>query len=441
VVHASEPRYAKNGDVHIAYQVVGDGPTDIVYSSGIWSNLDVMWEWPAWSRYLSRLAEVARLIIFDMRGVGLSDRGPAPPTLELQMGDIGAVMDAAGSQSAVVFGGARASAMAMLFAASFPERTEALILYAPFARTTRTPDWPFGRSEDEQQKFYEHFTSDMGTARNLELQGPVHEPSFKSWWARFERLGASPGAWRELAEILGQIDVRAVLSQIQAPTLVLHRAGDLVMDVGAGRAIAEHIPSAKFVELAGENHLPFLGDPDAIVDEIEEFLTGTRPAPTRDRILATVLFTDIVRSTERVGELGDRSWHDALVQHRAMVRHQFKRFQGHEVVTTGDGFLARFDGPARAIRCAVEISHEARASGLETRAGLHAGEVELIGDDIGGIAVHIGARVASLAAPGQVLVSRTVVDLVAGSGIEFEDLGERGLRGVSGTWRVFGVKE
>ena len=436
----AEPRYAKNGNVHIAYQIVGNGPVDLVYTPGIWSNLDVMWEWPPWAHYLDRLSSFSRLILFDMRGVGLSDRGSDPPVLELQMDDVRAVMDAAGADDAVVFGGARGAAMTMLFAATYPERTRALILYAPFAKSTRAADWPYGRTEVEQQEFFDRFTSEMGTAKNLDLQGPVHDPAFKRWWARFERLGASPGSWRELAEILGRIDVRAVLAHIQVPTLVLHRTGDRIVDVGQGRAIAEMIPGARFVQLKGENHVPFLGDPDAIVDEIEEFLTGTRPAPQHDRMLATVLFTDIVGSTKQAVELGDHRWSDLLVQHHEIVRNRLDRFRGHEIDTAGDGFLASFDGPARAITCALEICKSVQSLGLETRAGLHTGEVEVIGDKIGGVAVHIGARVSALARPGEVLVSRTVVDLVSGSGIEFESRGEHVLRGVPGTWNLFAAK-
>lgn len=436
----SEPSYARNGDVHIAYQVIGAGPVDLVYTPGIWSNLDVMWEWPSWARYLERLASFSRLILFDMRGVGLSDRGSEPPTLELQMDDVGAVMDAAGSDQAAIFGGARGGAMTMLFAASYPERTQALILYAPIARSVRADDWPYGRSEKEQQRFYDRFTAEMGTAENLDLQGPSHDASFKQWWARFERLGASPGAWRELAEILGQLDVRAVLEHIQAPTLVLHRHGDRILDVAQGRAIAQRIPGARFVELPGEDHIPILGDPDAIVDEIEEFLTGVRPAPEPDRMLTTVLFTDIVDSTKRAAELGDRRWRDLLVQHHGMVRGHLGRFRGREIDTAGDGFLATFDGPARAIRCALEICHDVASLGIATRAGVHTGEVELIGDGIGGIAVHIGARVSAQARPGEVLVSRTVADLVAGSGIELYDRGDHELKGVPGTWRLFSAR-
>jgi class 3 adenylate cyclase len=435
-----EPRYALSNGAYIGYQVIGDGPVDLVYTPGIWSNLDVMWEWPAWARFLHRLAKFSRLILFDMRGVGLSDRGPEPPTVELQMDDVGAVMDAAGSQAAVIFGGARGAAMTMLFAASHPERTRGLVLYAPFARSVRAHDWPYGRSEEEQRRFFDRFTTEMGTGRNLDLQGPGHDPSFRRWWARFERLGASPGEWRELAEILGQVDVRRVLPHIQVPTLVLHRSGDRVVDTGQGRAVAARIPAARFVELDGIDHIPFLGDADRIVAEVEEFVTGSRQAIEADRVLATVLFTDIVGSTQTAASVGDRRWHEVLDEHHRLVREELSRHRGREIDTAGDGFLATFDGPGRAISCALSVCDRVRTLGIEVRAGLHTGEVELMGDRIGGIAVHIGARVAARSAPGEVLVSRTVVDLVAGSGVTFDDRGEHELKGVPGPWRLFAVR-
>jgi class 3 adenylate cyclase len=439
MVQRSKPRYARNGDVHIAYQVVGDGPIDLIHTSGIWSNLDVLWEWPAWSRYLERLASFSRLILFDMRGVGLSDWGPESPTLELQMDDVAAVLDAVGSEDAAVYGGARGAAMTLLFAASHPDRTRSLVLYAPVARSLQAPDWPYGRSAEDQQRFFDRFTVEIGTAKNLELQAPDHDPSFEGWWERFERLGASPGRWRELARILGEIDVRSVLDHIHTPTLVLQRSGDRIVDPAQSRAVAERIDGARFVELEGRNHLPFLGDSDAIVDEIEEFVTGVRPAPLHDRVLSTVLFTDIVDSTRRASELGDYAWRDLLERHNGIVRGLLARFHGREVDTAGDGFLAQFDGPARAVRCALAIVEGVRSIGLEVRAGLHTGEVEIIGDDISGITVHIGARVAALAGPGQVLVSRTVVDLVAGSDLSFDEVGDHEFKGVNGAWKIFRV--
>ena len=425
--------------MHIAYQIVGDGPVDLIYTPGIWSNLEIMWEWPEWARYLNRLASFARLVLFDMRGVGLSDRGIDPPALELQVDDIGAVMDAAHSETGVLFGGARGGAMTMLFAASFPERTRALVLYAPNARTLRAPDWPFGRTPEEQELFYARFSAEMGTAKNLDIQGPSGDERFKRWWARFERLGASPGAWREIAEILAEIDVRQVLPNIRVPTLVLHRTGDRIIDVGQAREIARRIPAATFVELPGDDHIPFLGDPDSIVDEIEAFVTGVRPVPDADRVLATVLFTDIVASTERAVAMGDHAWRRLLDSHDHIVRGHIDRLRGRCIKTTGDGVLATFDGPGRAIRCAQSIRDDVRSLGIEVRAGLHCGEVELRGDDVGGVAVHIGARIAALAGAGCVMVSSTVRDLVAGSGVTLIDVGEHDLKGVPGTWRLFEV--
>jgi class 3 adenylate cyclase/pimeloyl-ACP methyl ester carboxylesterase len=432
-------RYARHGDVHIAYQVVGDGPIDLVHTTGIWSNLDVMWEEPRWARYLTRLASFSRLILFDMRGIGLSDRGPERPVVELQMDDVRAVMDAAGSETAAVFGGARGAAPALLFAASAPERTRALVVYAANVRTKWAPDFPWGRHDEERNAFYERFVAEMGTGLNLDLQGPsaLDDERFTRWWARFERLVASPGAFIELAAILGQIDVRSALPFVQAPTLVLHRTGDRIVDVGQGRYVADRIPGARFVELPGEDHIPFLGDQDAILDEIEEFLTGARPAPQTDRVLATVLFTDIVGSTEVAARIGDERWRDLLVDHHALVRHQLDVFRGREVDTAGDGFMATFDGPARAIRCAAAIVDGVRALGVEIRAGLHAGECQIIGDRLAGIAVHIAARVCALAGPGEVLTSGTVRDLVAGSAIGFEDRGLHELKGVSDAWRLY----
>jgi pimeloyl-ACP methyl ester carboxylesterase/class 3 adenylate cyclase len=431
--------YAVHDDVHIAYQVVGDGPIDLVYTPGIWSNLEIMWEWPAWEQYLNRLASFSRLILFDMRGVGLSDRGREPPVLERQMDDVGAVMDAAGSTSAAIFGGARGASMALLFAATYPERVRALILYAALAKTVRSSDWPYGRTEAEQQHFFERFTREMGTGENLDLQGPSHDERFKKWWARFERLGASPGAWRELAEILTYVDVRQVLPHIQAPTLVLHRSGDRISDIAQGRAVAELIPGARFVELPGDDHIPFLGDHDAITSEIEEFLTGARRAPETDRVLATVLFTDIVGATERAATLGDRAWRQLLEEHHATVRRELALFRGTEIDTSGDGFMAAFDGPARGIRCAQAIVSAVRTLGIEIRAGLHTGECERIDGKLAGIAVHIAARVAASGGAGQVLLSSTVKDLVVGSGIQFTDLGVQALKGVPDEWRLFKV--
>jgi class 3 adenylate cyclase len=434
--------YARSGDVHIAYTVLGDGPIDLVYTNGIWSNLEALWEEPRWVRYAERLASFSRLIVFDMRGVGLSDRGGEPPFLELMVEDAGAVMDAASSETAALFGAGRAGVMAMLFAATHPERVRALVLYDTWAKNLRSDDHPYGATTAEDDAFVNRFVAEMGTAQNLDLQAPsgLGDERFVRWWARFERLITSPAGFRELAEVRRNSDVRAVLPLIQAPTLVLHRAGDRIVPVDQGRYLGQAIPNARFVELAGDDHIPFVGDADAIVDEVQEFLTGARPIPDTDRVLATVLFTDIVGSTERAAALGDRSWRELLQQHHALVRDELERFRGVEIDTAGDGFMASFDGPARAIRCACAIQDAVSQLRLEIRAGVHTGECERIGDKLSGIAVHIAARVAGTAGPGQVLVSQTVRDLVAGSGIEFEDRGEHRLKGVSETWRLFAVR-
>jgi pimeloyl-ACP methyl ester carboxylesterase/class 3 adenylate cyclase len=434
-----EVHYAVKDGVHIAYTIVGDGPVDVIYTPGIWSNLDVMWEEPRWARFLDRLASFSRLIVFDMRGVGLSDRGSRPPFLESQMDDISAVMQAARSETAVIFGGARGGAMSMLFAATHPDRVRALVLYAAVAKTVRSADFPHGKSEQDQRVFFDRFIAEMGTGRNLDLQGPdgLDDPHFVRWWARFERLVATPSAYRELAVIFQDLDIRAVLPSIQAPTLVLQRVGDRITPVSQARFLAATIPDARLVELPGEDHIPFLGDGDAVVDEVEEFVTGTRPAPDADRFLSTVLFTDIIGSTERQAAIGDRAWRDVVLAHHDLVRDSLKRWRGVENDTAGDGFYATFDGPARAVRCALEVTDRVRALGIEIRAGVHTGECEIVDGKCGGIAVAIGARIAALAGPSQILVSQTVKDLVTGSGLGFEDYGEHSLKGVPQRWHLF----
>jgi len=437
-----ETRYAKAPDgTSIAYQVVGDGPVDLVYATGIWSNVDLMWEHPLWAHFLERLMRFSRLILFDMRGVGLSDRGPEPPVLELQRDDVGAVMDAAGSEEAVVFGGARAATMSMLFAATHPERTKALLLYAPVAKTVSTPDFPYGKSPEEQAMFFERFLVEMGTGKNLELQGPsvAGDERFVEWWARFERLVASPSAYAELARIFTEMDVREILSAIHVPTLVIHREGDLIVLVRQARYVADQIADAGYVELPGDDHLPFLGDADAILDEVERFVTGRKPIRGIDTVLATVLFTDIVDSTKRQAELGDVGWKELIERHHAVVRGLLTEHRGIEQDTAGDGFFVRFDGPARAIRCARDIVESVRPLGIDVRAGLHTGECEIVDGKCGGLSVSIGARVMSNAGPSEVLVSQTVKDLVAGSGLAFEDAGEHELKGVPDRWRLYRV--
>ena len=437
-----DTRYAKAPDgISIAYQVIGDGPVDLVYASGIWSNVELMWEEPTWAHFLERLAKFSRLILFDLRGVGLSDRGPEPPVLELQRDDVGAVMDAAGSADAIVFGSARAATMATLFAATHPDRTKALVLYAPVAKTVSTRDFPYGKTPEEQRVFFERFVREVGTGQNLALQAPsvASDERFVRWWARFERLVASPSAFEELGRVFTDVDVRDVLPAIHVPTLVIHRKDDAIVLERQARYVADQIEGATYVELPGRDHLPFVGDADAIVDEVERFVTGRRPIRETDKVLATILFTDIVASTKRQAELGDRRWKQLVERHHAIVRDLLKQYRGEEQDTAGDGFYVRFDGPARAIRCAQDIVETVRPLGIEVRAGLHTGECEIVDGKCSGLSVSIGARVMANAGPSEVLVSRTVKDLTAGSGLSFEDAGEHELKGVPDRWRLYQV--
>ncbi len=434
-----ETRYAKSGEVNIAYQVVGDGPLDLVFVPGWISHLEVGWEEPSFARFLRRLASFSRLILFDKRGTGLSDRVSVMelPTLEQRMDDVRAVMDAAGSERAALFGVSEGGPMSVLFAATYPRRTSALILYGSMARRAE-----FVPTDEQLQQISEALERTWGQAMDTGLWAPsrAHDQQFKEWLARLGRLGASPGAGAALIRMMMQMDVRHVLPAIRVPTLVIHRIGDRAVAIDLGRQLAQEIPGAKFVELPGDDHFPSAGDADAILDEIQEFLTGVRPAPEPDRVLATVLFTDIVGSTQRAAELGDRRWRDLLDSYYALSRRELDHFRGREVKTMGDGFLATFDGPARGIRCASAISETVGQLGIAIRAGLHTGECEVMGEDIGGIAVHIGARVATEAAANEVLVSSTVKDLVAGSGIGFEDRGPHRLKGVPEEWRLFAVE-
>ncbi|MBI5264458.1 MAG: adenylate/guanylate cyclase domain-containing protein [Bradyrhizobium sp.] len=430
-------QYAKSGDVRIAYQVVGEGPFDLVFVPGFISNLDVAWEEPYRARVWARLAGFCRLIMFDKRGTGLSDRAAGVPTLEDRMDDVRAVMDAVGSQQAALFGISEGGAMSILFAATYPERTRALVLYGTYGhfRSWVLPPDKIEAALDRMEKAW-------GTGESLGLFAPsvASDETFKQSWARFERLGASPSAVVALMRMNSQIDVRPILSSIRVPTLIIHREGDTRVNVEAGRFMAKQIPNAKYVELPGSDHLLWTGDTERVLNEVEEFLTGSRSAVEADRVLATVLFTDIVNSTKRAETIGDRAWHDLLDRHNAIVRRELLRHRGHEVRTLGDGFLATFDGPARSIRCALAINEGIEALGLQVRAGLHTGEVEMADHDLSGIAVHIASRVATLAQPGQVLVSNTVRDLVAGSNIHFRDEGRHALKGLKEGVRVFAVE-
>jgi pimeloyl-ACP methyl ester carboxylesterase len=427
-----ETRYAKSGDLNIAYQVVGEGPRDLIYVPGWISNVELNWEEPSHAHVLDRLASFSRLILFDKRGTGLSDPVPldAMPTLEERMDDVRAVLDAVDCEEAALFGFSEGGLMSVLFAATYPERISALALYGTFAKRIRTPDYPWAPSTEDRAVELEELERNWSVRMDLDNLAPSEDDAFKDRLATYFRRSASPGAALALMRMNTQLDVRDVLPSIQAPTLVLHRTNDRDVKVEEGRWIASQIPGATFVELPGDSHTLWAGNTDEVVDEIEEFLTGARRGPEPDRVLATVLFTDIVGSTEQATKLGDRRWRGLLEQHHEIVRRQLERYQGREVDTAGDGFLATFDGPARAIRCASAIQTEIGRIGLQVRAGVHTGECELFGDKVAGLAVHTGARVASNAGPGEVLVSETVKDLVAGSGIAFQDRGEHELKGV-----------
>jgi len=437
-----ETKYARSGDIHVAYQVIGDAPIDLIYIPGWVSHLDLIWEQPLFARFLRRLATFSRVIVFDKRGTGLSDRVAELPTLEQRMDDVRAVMDAVGSPSATLFGTSEGGIMSILFGATYPQRTDGLVLYGTYARSYAAPDYPYGDSPDTLAATLAYTETRWGEGLSAAVIAPsiASEPHQQQWFARLERQGASPGAAAALTRMEAEHDVRHLLGSIHARTLILHRTHDCAVSVEAGRHLARNIPGAKYVELSGVDHLPFVGDQDSILKEVEEFVTGTRYRPEPDRVLATILFADIVGSTRRAAELGDRAWVELLGNFHSLVRRQLERFRGKEIDTVGDGFFATFDGPARAIRCACAIREAVAALGLEVRSGLHTGECEMIGDKVGGIAVHAGARVGSMAGGSEVLVSSTVKDLVAGSGITFVDRGPQVLKGIPGEWRLFAVQ-
>lgn len=439
---ASEILYTDSGDLSIAYRIIGEGPPDLLVVPGFVSHCEELLR----SRYLSKpyraAASFGRLILYDKREQGLSDRVGRPPTVEEMRDDALAVLEAAGSMHAAVLGASEGGAAAILLAATRPERCSHLILWGAYARVTEAPGYEQGLPRESMDLWGEQLRREWG--------GPVAIDAFApSWkgnaeaeedWARFLRLGSSPAGTSELMALYKDIDVREALPLISAPTLVMHRTEDAVVPIAQGRYLADNVPGARWIEFPGADHLIAARDCDAILDEIQEFVTGTRPAHPAERVLSTVLFTDIVESTARAAELGDRAWGDLLDRHDAVVRTEIERHQGHAIKTTGDGFLATFDGPARAIGCANAVANEVRELGIEVRAGLHSGECELRNGDIGGMAVHIGARVAAKAGPGEVLVSGTVKDLVVGSGIEFEDRGSAPLKGVPGEWRLYAVR-
>jgi class 3 adenylate cyclase/pimeloyl-ACP methyl ester carboxylesterase len=434
-----ETRYTKSGDTYIAYQVMGEGPFDLVFVPGFISHVEMALELPLSANFLRRLASFCRLIRFDKRGTGLSDRLSAIPTLEERMDDVRAVMDAAGSTRAALLGFSEGGPMSVVFAATYPQRTTGLILYGSYARGAWAPDYPWRMTDEQFAAAVKGRQGSWGQGGSIDIFMPslAGDEELRKFMGRLERASASPKAAETIMLMGRDIDVRHVLPTISVPTLVLHRTGEAI-NIENGRYLARHIKGAKFVELPGVDHNPWAGDAGSVLGEIEAFVTGERREiePEFDRVLATVLFTDIVGSTARAVELGDRAWKDLLNQHHLLVREQIRRHRGREINTSGDGFLAAFDGPARAVRCGQTITDEVKKFGIHIRAGVHTGECEVMGDDLGGIAIHIGARIGALAAPDEVLVSSTVRDLVAGSGLKFEARGSHRLKGVPGDWHL-----
>jgi class 3 adenylate cyclase len=435
-------RYARTGGGSIAYQVVGDGPLDLVFIPGYVSNVEYSWEMPGMARALERLASFSRLIVWDKRGTGLSDPVERVPTLDERAEDLRAVMDAATSERAALFGISEGGPMGLLFAAAHPERTSALVLHGVSPKFSSSAGWEWGWSPVEIATRLAELERDWGEAALIDLFAPsrAHDEAARHVWGRFQRTGASPAMGRAVYQALCALDCREVLPAIRVPTLIVHHTGERVAKVEAARYMAERIPGAKLVELPGIDHSFIMGNWEPVVDEIEQFLTGVPPERHVDRVLATVLFTDIVGSTARAVDVGDHHWRELLSAHNALTRRALDRFGGREVKTTGDGFLATFAGPSRAIECGRALQDGVRQLGLEIRIGLHTGECELMGEDVGGLAVHIGARVAALADPSEVLVSSTVKDLVAGSGIEFDNRGTHVLKGIPGTWQLFAIR-
>lgn len=437
-----ETRYARHGEISLAYQVTGSGTNDLLFIPGWVSHVEQAWEEPSFAPFLQRMAGFSRLILMDRRGTGLSDAGDGPPVLEERMDDVRAVLDAAGSERAFVFGISEGGALGSLFAATYPERTAGLILCNTFAYIRHSDDHPWALGQEELDDFLDVVHREWGRGISIRYFAPNHagDAAFVERWGRFERRAVSPGGMRKLLAMSLETDVRNVLSTIGVPTLVLHRTGDPVVNVRSGRYLAEHIAGARLVELRGDDHFPWLGDAQAILDEVELFVTGEIARSESDRVLATVLFVDIVDSTRHLLERGDLEWRRALETFYSTMREHLTRFRGLEIDTSGDGFFATFDGPARAVRCACALRDAVAALGISIRCGLHTGECELLGGKVSGIAVHIGARVCAVASGGEVLVSNTVKELVAGSGLSFADRGSHAMKGIPTEWQLYAAE-
>lgn len=436
-------RYVRSGDASIAYQVTGEGPLDLVMVPGFPSHLELAWQYPRLAHFYRRLASFSRLILLDKRGIGLSDRVPDAelPGVEQRMEDLLAVLDAVESGQAVLVGASDGGPLAMLFAATHPERTRRLVVVNSYACRVRTEGYPWAPTAEEWQSFQDAILESWGQPVFVDLLAPsmVDDRRFLDWWAGFLRQSVSPGAAVAILRMNALIDIRSVLPAIHTPTLVLHRVGDRINPVGGARFIAEQIPDARLVELEGSDHHPWIGDAEVILSEIEGFATGARQRPQAEQVLGTMLFTDIVDSTKTAARLGDRRWTALMETHDSVVRMELETFHGREIKATGDGFVALFDGPARAIRCGLAIRDQLRDLGIDIRAGVHTSEVELVGDDIRGLGVHVAARIMALAGAGEVIVSSVVRDLTVGSGLSFTDRGRHPLKGVPGEWQVFSV--
>ena len=438
-----QTRYVQNGDVNIAYQVVGNGPIDVVFVMGWISHLEYFWKHHLFASFLDRLASFSRLILFDKRGTGLSDRVPIDslPTLEERMDDVRAVMDAVGSERAVLFGVSEGGPMCSLFAATYPERTSAVVMFGTYAKRIKDDDYPWAPTIEQRNHFFEVVRGDWGQPVGIEERAPsmAGDEEFRNWWAEYLRMGASPGAAVALTKMNSEIDVRSVLPLIRVPTLVMHRRGDICLKVEEGRFVAAQIPGARYVEMDGIDHLPFVGDQDAVLDEVEEFVTGVRFAGEHDRVLATVMHVKIIDHADEAKRRGETDWQRLFQRSGEYIRRQLDLFKGKHVAYDETGVLAAFDGPARAIRCATAITESANRLGIQVRTGLHTGECDVIGDTYGGFAVELAKRIAAESGEGKILVSRTVKDLVAGSGLEFSEYGIRSFVGVEGDWRLFTV--